>query len=76
VPGGVIVKQLVESVRRSRRTIRITYFRSSGLHIIGVMQGDELISNVFGIKDSDRAELVAQRIARFKGLDVSRLDVP
>lgn len=66
---------LVASSLRTRRIVRMWYFRDSGLFIIGLAQGDEPISPLMGTNDPDTADGMADRLANYYGVDRSSVDV-
>lgn len=66
---------LISSDLRRRRTVRVWFFRDSGLYMIGLAQGNEPISTLMGTNNPDIAEEKADRLAFFYGVDVSSVDV-
>lgn len=71
---------LVRSALATRRTVRITYRRSTDWHYITVVQGEQPLTNYlpapFAVWPEAHAEQIARELANRLGLDVSRQDVP
>jgi hypothetical protein len=70
------IRKMIGSALRPRRTVRVTYYRSSNIFNVNLMIGDNVISNTVGTNKEDIAEGVAKRFSKYYGVDITRLDVP
>jgi hypothetical protein len=67
----------VRSALATRRTVRITYVRSSDSYRVDVVSGDTVIDYLLGdLVTEELAEVFAGATAHALGLDITRLDVP
>lgn len=71
---------MIRAARDARRTVRITYVRSTDIHRVDTVCGDEVITEHAridgqGYGSEAFAERIAAGLARATGLDVSRVDV-
>lgn len=67
----------ITSALGARRTVRVTYSRTTDLYRVDVCGGDRPdFPLTAGFADERDAERYAQRAAQLLGRDVTRLDVP